>query len=71
MTNLTDTTAWRALEAHHALVESARMRDLFEEDPNRFERFSLRACGILLDYSKNRMTGRRWSSCARSRESVA
>ena len=57
MTNLTDTAAWRALEAHHALVESARMRDLFEEDPNRFERFSLRACGILLDYSKNRMTG--------------
>ena len=57
MTNLTDTAAWRALEAHHTLVGSARMRDLFEEDPNRFKRFSLRACGILLDYSKNRMTG--------------
>ena len=57
MTNLTDTAEWRALEAHHTLVESARMRDLFEEDPNRFERFSLRACGILLDYSKNRMNG--------------
>ena len=57
MTNLTDTAEWRALEAHHTLVESARMRDLFEGDPSRFERFSLRACGILLDYSKNRMTG--------------
>ncbi len=56
MTNLTDTAAWRALEAHHRLVESARMRDLFEADRRRFERFSLRACGILLDYSKNRMT---------------
>ncbi len=33
------------------------MRDLFADDPDRFERFSLRACGILLDYSKNRATG--------------
>ena len=32
------------------------MRDLFAEDPGRFECFSLRACGILLDYSKNRVT---------------
>ena len=57
MTNLTDTTAWRALETHYPLVESAHMRDLFVKDRNRFERFSLRACGILLDYSKNRITG--------------
>ncbi|MCY4469275.1 MAG: glucose-6-phosphate isomerase [Thiotrichales bacterium] len=57
MTNLTDTAAWRALETHYPLVESAHMRDLFVNDRNRFERFSLRACGILLDYSKNRITG--------------
>ena len=57
MTSLTDTAAWRALEAHYPLVESVHMRDLFEKDRSRFERFSLRACGILLDYSKNRMTG--------------
>ena len=56
MTNLTDTAAWRALAAHHPLVATMHMRDLFAHDPDRFERFSLRACGILLDYSKNRMT---------------
>lgn len=32
------------------------MRDLFAKDPRRFEKFSLEACGILLDYSKNRIT---------------
>ena len=57
MTHLTDTAAWRALAAHHPRVESTHMRDLFEKDPDRFERFSQRACGILLDYSKNRVTG--------------
>ena len=56
MTNLTDTAAWRALAAHHPLVATMHMRDLFAHDPDRFERYSLRACGILLDYSKNRMT---------------
>ena len=56
MTDLTDSAAWRALAAHYPLVERMRVRDLFEKDPNRFERFSLRACGILLDYSKHRMT---------------
>lgn len=56
MTTLTDTAAWRALDAHYQLVAPAPMHDLFANDPNRFERFSLRACGILLDYSKNRMT---------------
>ena len=32
------------------------MRDLFAAAPNRQERFSLEACGLYLDYSKNRIT---------------
>ena len=56
MTRLTETTAWRALTAHHPRIEPVHMRDLFGSDPGRFERYSLRACGILLDYSKNRVT---------------
>lgn len=32
------------------------MRYLFAEDANRFKRFSLETAGILLDYSKNRIT---------------
>ena len=69
MTNLTDTAAWRALHAHFPRVASAHMRDLFAEDPDRFERFSLHACGILLDYSKNRVTGETMQLlCALARE---
>ena len=56
MTNLTDTATWRALAEHHPRIAPMHMRDLFERDPDRFERFSLRACGILLDYSRNRVT---------------
>ena len=56
MTNLTGTAAWRALDAHYPLVATLHMRDLFAQEPDRFERLSLRACGILLDYSKNRVT---------------
>ena len=57
MTSLTDTAAWRALDAHYPLIAARHMRDLFADDPDRFERFSLHACGMLLDYSKNRVTG--------------
>ena len=57
MTHLTDSAAWRALAAHYPFVGSLHLHDLFESDPGRVERCSLRACGILLDYSKNRVTG--------------
>ena len=57
MTNLTHTAEWRALDAHFPRVAQVHMRDLFARDPDRFERFSARACGILLDYSKNLVTG--------------
>jgi len=49
-------TAWRALADHHARVAHLQMRDLFAQDPQRFQRFSLRFQDILLDYSKNRIT---------------
>ena len=32
------------------------MRDLFAADPQRFEKYSLEAAGLFLDYSKNRFT---------------
>ncbi len=46
----------RLLQAHQAELADVAMRDLFERDPQRFERFSLKLDGLLLDYSKNRMT---------------
>jgi len=48
---------YRVLQAHHAQMETVHMRDLFAADPARFERFSLRVGALLLDYSKNRITG--------------
>ncbi len=48
--------AWGALTAHHEQARHLRMRELFALDPQRFERFSLRAAGLFLDYSKNRIT---------------
>jgi glucose-6-phosphate isomerase len=56
MSRLTDSSPWRALQAHHRSIEQVHMRELFARDPQRFGRFSLRLGDILLDYSKNRIT---------------
>ncbi|MBP9944455.1 MAG: glucose-6-phosphate isomerase, partial [Desulfomicrobium sp.] len=45
---------WRALGGH--VAEVAPMRELFDRDPGRFERFSTQGAGLFLDYSKNRVT---------------
>jgi glucose-6-phosphate isomerase len=48
--------AWKDLEQHYQTVSSLHVRDLFGDDPERFEKFSLRLGDILFDYSKNRIT---------------
>ena len=53
--NLTLSPAWRALTAHQREIARLHMRELFAQDSQRFERFSVEDCGILLDYSKNRI----------------
>ena len=54
--SLKNQPSWAALEAHAKHVSSLHMRDLFKEDPDRFNRFFTEAAGIKLDYSKNRIT---------------
>ena len=49
--------AWNALKEHYARVRSLHLRQLFAEDPQRGERFTLEAMGLYFDYSKNRITG--------------
>ncbi|MEN9544560.1 MAG: hypothetical protein RLZZ598_1393 [Pseudomonadota bacterium] len=49
---------WQALREHFAATGSAPMNALFEADAQRFERFSLEAAGLFLDYSKNRLDER-------------
>ncbi len=51
----TQTKSWGRLEAHFKEMRNVHMRDLFAQDPQRFERFSVRFNDILLDYSKNRI----------------
>src|ERR671930_2115725 len=56
MSTLTASPAWQALERHQKAMANVHMRDLFSQDPKRFDTFSLRFQDILLDYSKNRIT---------------
>jgi glucose-6-phosphate isomerase len=58
MAQLTKSAAWQGLQAHHKTMARIHMRDLFAQEPNRFERLSLRFEDLLLDYSKNRVTTR-------------
>jgi glucose-6-phosphate isomerase len=56
MSTLIQSAAWKALEAHYEKIRDVHLRDLFEQDPQRFKKFSLRFNDILVDFSKNRMT---------------
>ena len=56
MAPVTRSEAWKALTAHHQQISTKPMREMFAEDPARFESFSLAFEDMLLDYSKNRVT---------------
>jgi len=53
---LTKRKAWKALQTHYEKVRQFHLRTLFAEDPKRGTRMTAEAEGILLDYSKNRIT---------------
>ncbi|HET6491819.1 MAG TPA: glucose-6-phosphate isomerase, partial [Burkholderiales bacterium] len=48
--------AWQALRDHHRVATGLSLRELFEQDPQRFDRLSLQCADILFDYSKHRVT---------------
>ena len=52
---LLNTPAFQALSAHYAEAREWHMRALFAQEADRFDRFSVEAAGLLLDYSKNRL----------------
>jgi glucose-6-phosphate isomerase len=56
MTKLTDLRSWKKLAEHYKSTSQFQMRELFKNDPDRFDRFSIKFNDILLDYSKNRIT---------------
>ncbi|GHV11708.1 glucose-6-phosphate isomerase [Fibrobacterales bacterium] len=47
---------WKALEAQARVAQKTQMRDLFKADSERGTRYAVEACGIYLDYSKNRVS---------------
>jgi glucose-6-phosphate isomerase len=49
-------STWKCLAAHYKELRGTHLRQLFENDPARGERYTLQAAGLLLDYSKNLIT---------------
>ncbi len=56
MTKLTDMPQWDALKQHHALVYQETIQFLFNQDSNRFDKFSGQLASLFVDYSKNRVS---------------
>ncbi len=50
------TSPWKDLAAHYKKLRGTHLRQLFEDDPKRGERYTLEAEGLFLDYSKNLVT---------------
>jgi glucose-6-phosphate isomerase len=56
--NPTKTKTWEKLLLHYETIKNIQMKNLFENEPERFEKFSLIFEDILVDYSKNIITGK-------------
>ncbi|MCL2656422.1 MAG: glucose-6-phosphate isomerase [Betaproteobacteria bacterium] len=56
--NPTLTNAWKELAQHAREWSGRHLRDVFNADPNRAQRYVAEACGIQLDYSKHRINDR-------------
>lgn len=55
-TNPAETKSWKLLTMHHMEMQATHMRDLFNEDPDRFTKFSKRFEDFVFDFSKNLVT---------------
>lgn len=53
----TELPAYAQLQAHYDALSNRHMRDMFAEDGDRFAHFTRQFEDILLDFSKNRITG--------------
>ena len=53
--NFTETKAYKYLADHFININEKSLKDLFNEDPERFQKFSVLFDDMLLDYSKNRI----------------
>lgn len=53
--DFTQTKAYQYLADHYITLNTHSLKDLFAQDPKRFEKFSILHQDVLLDYSKNRI----------------
>lgn len=56
--NPEESKAWKQLKEHYTEIKGLALKDLFKKDENRFSKFSIKFCDMLLDYSKNKITER-------------
>ncbi len=56
-----ETKSFKKLKSHKKTIDKTSICAMFEADPKRFSKFSIRFQDILLDYSKNRINGRTMS----------
>lgn len=61
MNDITKSSIWQKLTEHSKQIANIHMRDLFKDDQERFNKFSIviqnnHTCSLLIDYSKNRIT---------------
>ena len=54
---LTELKEWKSLQSHYKDAENFNLRELFKNDPARAEKFRIINEDMLLDYSKNIVTG--------------
>ncbi len=54
--NPMETQAWQKLTAQYLVMQATHLRELFADDPQRFEKFHLQFEDILVDFSKNLIT---------------
>ena len=56
MSSITQSSAWQALAKHQKSFDDVHMRELFDADSSRGEKYSMQFGNLLLDYSKNIIT---------------
>src|SRR3954467_128740 len=54
--SITDSQEWQALGRHAGEMRNVRLRELFDSDAQRGERYTVEAADLFADYSKQRIT---------------
>ena len=54
--NPTETNSWKHLQKHFKDIQDVHMKDLFSEDKNRADKFTITWDDFYVDFSKNRIT---------------